>query len=185
MSLKDILTSHRIGTESVSRGVQDVNLLTSKQITAFNAEFGLEVAEFEAAKAAKYAVHAVLNGADTSEKVANYVYMKVTRVKPKVVPAPAVVAVNFAASLGDSLTESEGVIAPMLVAEPVVQGPVRRGRVKVGPSKWDEAAKLMADNPTITTREGRIALLMENGTKESSAKVYAWRYDKEEQARSA
>ena len=172
--LFDCLKRYGIPAHSLNRAVQWVNTLSHHAVTRMVDEFGLQVDKSHEEKAAKCVVHAILNGAEDSEKVVAFVY---TRIPKLVKTVPTIVRTM------EHLAPSFGNLGMMTVEAPlstIIQEKMdNRGRRKTGNSAFCKAVELLDSAPTLS-KAAQIDLLVANEIKKSSALVYHWKYCKGE-----
>lgn len=169
--MQDILNDYNVNSTSVSRAVQSINGMDEATLTRFNLEFGLSGLPTDAiATAAKYAAHAVINGAETPEKVEAFV-------RSKLGPSLEAIEVEASPNVTPPAPEQE---AEQEVAPAADTAPKRgRGRPKLAETAYDRARAIMEAQPDQSNRKALIEAVVNSGVKATSAAVYASRYYKE------
>lgn len=173
--MRNLLTQYGIPDTNLRDAVEFLNVADGSVIESFTGNFGLNLYGNDALTAARFATDAILRGAATEDKVKGYVSKMMTGGAARVHQRVTIV--------GAPVVETdEVVIAPV---EPVVREEVapaivvkgRKGRKRLGNSDFCKIVPVIEGAPKDAGRQGILNAIMAAGIKESSAKVYLWRYN--------
>lgn len=194
--MKNLLEARNIPSNEASRAVAAINDLSETDQASLLSELtgGLTVeGEHNLLMATKYAVQAVviLGENATAEKVAANVQKKYALNQPNTTPVAVVAAVEDITATEvvtvPEATETESVeaeatesasdapsLASLAATVPTVTGR-RRGRPKLAETGFDRAKAILSGSAE-TDRTKLAELLVANGFKLNSAKVYVWKF---------
>lgn len=174
--MRDILAKHGIPSNTLAAAVGFLNEQDedSEVIESFNAEFGLTPNYQDATMVARFAVDAILRGAEDIATVKSYVGKRLTGTSP-----PTVVGRPIVVAAAPVYEDAAVVVTP--VEEDPTSIPVavkgKRGRKKNGLSAMCKAVKVIEGFAAGTERQTIIDALIAANINKSSAAVYLWRYN--------